>query len=509
MTQENLENVLHHPSSGILFKLFSIYLSVLRQENGDLSQFWMSYIDMVEIVLGLIRASREGNWLLHIAMIRGMIPWCFAYDHQHYARYLPVYYADITRLSVEHPDVYDHYIHGGFAVQLGSSNTFGKIPLDQTIEETVNKDTKTPGGTKGFSLNVGAVTRYYLTAEFRSTCMRKLREMVKICTPGVTHVDLEPSRIKRDEKDVQTITELLEENWINPFSGSPDLAVLSTGSVAPPEIRNDILHAEEIGEAAYTSFRKDRLEAKVPSSSFYDRLPKQHLKTFSDLMKSKKSSTSNREVVLKADHKLFGHLVLVASTRNLDMAKVLCHPLGPLPWSLANCDGSMKKTNKAVLARNLEKRVQPVEEIPQPFACIVDGMAQVHKVHGENKTFGNVADSVFMSILQTCGACNRIDVVFDVYKQVSIKNQERENRSPGIEMKLNSITSGQKIYKWKAILGNSSSKASLVRFFFEEWKKPFYRDKLEPGKKVMHITCETQCIQVTKDGVQECTDLST
>ena len=31
-----------------------------------------------------------------------------------------------------------------FSVQMSDHNTFGKIPVDQAIEETVNKDTQTP-----------------------------------------------------------------------------------------------------------------------------------------------------------------------------------------------------------------------------------------------------------------------------------------------------------------------------------------------------------------------------
>ena len=34
--------------------------------------------------------------------------------------------------------------------------------MDQTIEETSNKGTRTPGGTKGFSTKKGAVSRYYI-----------------------------------------------------------------------------------------------------------------------------------------------------------------------------------------------------------------------------------------------------------------------------------------------------------------------------------------------------------
>jgi len=44
----------------------------------------MSYLDMVEILLEMIRASREGNWPLHLHAIR-MIPWCAAYDKVNYA----------------------------------------------------------------------------------------------------------------------------------------------------------------------------------------------------------------------------------------------------------------------------------------------------------------------------------------------------------------------------------------------------------------------------------------
>ena len=95
--------------------------------------------------------------------------------------------------------------------------------------------------------------------------------------------------------------------------------------------------------------------------------------------------TTNREVMIKADQKLFGHMVLVASSRNLDMREVLKHPLGPLPWSLANCDGTMKKTNKSALARYVEKQVSPAETIPNHSACIIDAMALLNKINAEKK----------------------------------------------------------------------------------------------------------------------------
>ena len=76
------------PSFSELTQLFDQYMGFLRQENWKLSQFWASYLDMVEVLLGLLRASREGNWELHLSCIRKMVPWCFAYDNINYARYV-------------------------------------------------------------------------------------------------------------------------------------------------------------------------------------------------------------------------------------------------------------------------------------------------------------------------------------------------------------------------------------------------------------------------------------
>ena len=87
---------------------------------------------------------------------------------------------------------------------------------------------------------------------------------------------------------------------------------------------------------------------------------------------------------------LKSEMLLVASSRNLNMKEVLKHPLGPLPWSLANCDGTMKKTNEAALARKLENMASTTEQVQQPSACMIDGMSLVQKMKGKNHTFDDV-----------------------------------------------------------------------------------------------------------------------
>ena len=114
---------------------------------------------------------------------------CFGY------RYMPIYFAQMTELSVKYPMLYKHFVEGGFSVQRGQHNPFGRIAVDQTTEETVNRDTQTAGGTSGFSLKPGAVLRYYLTSEYRAEALKQLRQLTSCSSSRLGHADLGTRRI--------------------------------------------------------------------------------------------------------------------------------------------------------------------------------------------------------------------------------------------------------------------------------------------------------------------------
>ena len=252
----------------------------------------------------------------------------------------------MAHLKDDHPDVYDFMKAGGFSVQMNTSNPFGRLPVDQTIEKTVNKDTQTPGGTKGFSLKPGAVHRYYITAEFRTLFLRNMREMVGYARGNQDHSDLQPSRISKDEEDIQALVDLVRNNWTNPFESEQQLCCISTGAVAPPDIAKDLAQARTVGNAAYEAFKKDRLESS--KVQFHDKLKKQKLKTFTDMSKTKKvRKGQGKDIVLRADRNLFARMIIIAECRKLQMLDVLKHPLGPIPAALANNDGMPRKTNKS------------------------------------------------------------------------------------------------------------------------------------------------------------------
>ena len=83
---------------------------------------------------------------MHLTSISAMIPWRFAYDRKNCARYLPWYLKSTISLSTSRPQVKEYLEKGGLSVQLGSVKKFGKIPVDQAIEETANKGKKSTRG---------------------------------------------------------------------------------------------------------------------------------------------------------------------------------------------------------------------------------------------------------------------------------------------------------------------------------------------------------------------------
>ena len=180
-------------------------------------------------------------------------------------------------------------------------------------------------------------------------------------------------------------------------------------------------------------------------------------------------------------------MVLVATSRNLDMREVLKHHLGPLPWALSNCDGTLKKTNKSTLARHIESRVAPAESIPLPSACIIDGMSLVNKIRGDNRTFGDIAESIFMIAIQSGNASSRIDIVFDVYKDNSIKTAEREGRGEATGLAHGNIVASQKMQQWRRLLRSSASKTALIKFFVKRGEMIHIQRSLAANYSTLHV----------------------
>ena len=220
------------------------------------------------------------------------------------------------------------------------------------------------------------------------------------------------------------LVEILEDSWINPFEGPQTLLNIATGNPAQSEVAEDLLKAHDIGKAAYEEFQKVRLGPER-SKAFHSTPQQKNLKTFTSMAVKKRTNISDQETILKADRKVFTHMLLGGNQKNMDMKDVLKYPLGPLPWALANCDGSLRCTDKSSLASALEKiSVEATDSQHHSSACIIDGMSLSQKRNFNGKKFSEVSNIALMAVLDLGKSHQRIDVVFDTYQELSIKNAE-------------------------------------------------------------------------------------
>ncbi|KAL8624539.1 hypothetical protein ACOMHN_005841 [Nucella lapillus] len=238
-------------------------------------------------------------------------------------------------------------------------------------------------------------------------------------------------------------------------------------------------------------------------------MKKASLKTFGSAAKKRKTKYSDgRSVILKADRWLFGRMIVMGQSRNLNLKDLMCFPLGPHPWSLATPDGSLRKTNKAALATNIKKDAQLQDSLAAHFATIIDGMALVQraKFDGQQPTFDEIADRIFSMAIREASLSTRLDIVFDTYKPLSIKYNERANRATtGLQVQI--VAPGQKIKQWHKFLALESNKISLIRFLVQEWRNEKYLEKLGHLHNVLFVTCEEQCFRFSAVRCREVPEL--
>ncbi len=239
-------------------QLKEAYAEFDRIDNGPMKQFWSSYLNMVSLLLQFIRATREGNWSLHLACIGQIIPYMFALDNVNYARYLPVYWAQMTALPNTHPEAYRHFADGEFAVQRSKNGGFSQVAVDQTIEQTLNRTMKTKGGIVGYSLKKGAVQRWLMTSHLRAGVTDRCKEMLGMVSENPTHREATRPRLSRDEADVQSLIDVIS-SWCNPFKASDTLVSLASGRAADASMTRDLCEAEARGRTAMTTFVQEQL----------------------------------------------------------------------------------------------------------------------------------------------------------------------------------------------------------------------------------------------------------
>ena len=99
-----LENCSRHSVNEVK-EMYDTFV-IKRSKVNLLFAFWSKYIEMVQLLLLYIRATRTTEWVLHLSSLRSMIPWFFATDGVNYSRYASSYWVEMMCLEQTNPCMY-------------------------------------------------------------------------------------------------------------------------------------------------------------------------------------------------------------------------------------------------------------------------------------------------------------------------------------------------------------------------------------------------------------------
>lgn len=78
-----------------------------------------------------------------------------------------------------HPEAQPMLENGDLGIHITTKPGFVQLSVDQTIEQTLTRSTKTNGAIVGFHLTKNAIQRWILTAHSRAAFIDKCRKMTE------------------------------------------------------------------------------------------------------------------------------------------------------------------------------------------------------------------------------------------------------------------------------------------------------------------------------------------
>lgn len=435
--------------------------------------YWSRVLDLELYCLQLVRALREADFALYVETLTQIVPWMFALDHINYSRWLPVHIRDMCELPVKHADVFQEFNSGSFVVHK-TNRPFSAIALDHAHEQE-NASIKGDGGAVGLTENPAALRRWMVSGPEIARMIKEFENLSPTCK-RLTHHEQTPATQLTFKQDVVSVVCAFEELG-NPFEEEgEELFAIHTRDVMDSEIVETVQNIVKVGKRQYDSFVQERLIDR--SKPIAETIKKNNLPLISTMGKKCQTKEKAQVAALKEDCTLFSRLYIACQCRDGNLKEFFKYENQPWPPALSQMN-QLRGGQKSDLVKCLES-VNVVEaKQPSVDAIILDGAVAVQMLTpGAACTFQEYIDTVFMSFInKLLESANRIDIVWDVYLEDSLKSGTREKRGSGTRRKV--LPSTRIPSNWRSFLRVDDNKTELfyllaqqaVTFPIEEGKE--------------------------------------
>ena len=240
---------------------------------GKTAQFWLSYMNHVELIMRFLMATKKNDLELYQACITSMCPLYFAFGDISYARYLSFQSVFLQNIDQTHPGTTVFLEKSALSVARsllpGCHNPVDLTNKHRTnIEQTFMKHPNFRRGGAGVGIigitrNPKAYQCWVLTRHHRALYLNATYRIADLTSDEHTdyqHKDARPSQIIGSEKAVQDVLKAID-GFVNPFKyeKKENLFCLASGAAVNSLIESDVLGAEEAGKTAYENFLQCRI----------------------------------------------------------------------------------------------------------------------------------------------------------------------------------------------------------------------------------------------------------
>ena len=112
LNREKFEEIRDSDDLGEYKNMLMDFRIKVESNGGDLRKFWLSFLNMVNVLLFTLYATRSFYWNLLLDCVREVTIYAFAYENYNYARYLPAFLGEMMALETTHPEVYKDFQEG-------------------------------------------------------------------------------------------------------------------------------------------------------------------------------------------------------------------------------------------------------------------------------------------------------------------------------------------------------------------------------------------------------------
>lgn len=223
---------------------------ILHGSRGKTAQYYMQYIEFINIYFRFTRSIRTSNFELYLDSLFDIANLFFTFNQPNYARWILQYLCNLIDLKLNKSELLNDFMRGAFGVKR-TNNKFSRSPVDLTLEQTINADAASSlTGVTHFTNSVSARQRWALSHSMRTKIISRLFEELKITSSNDTVRELENHRIEKDKKALENIIIKIKEN-INPFDNNIEreyLYNISTGRAVSNDTVSFLLNAKTFGK---------------------------------------------------------------------------------------------------------------------------------------------------------------------------------------------------------------------------------------------------------------------